>query len=129
MVLHPRGKQVLIAEDDQATRQLIRIVLANEGYLVREAANSIEACDSCLIDPPDLAILDVRMPQRDAWDVMRILKERGMLGGFPIIVLSASLNVREEAEAFDDGVCVIISKPFDIAELLDAVARCLDEAA
>jgi len=69
-------KQVLVAEDDSATRNLIRIVLERYGYDVIPIADGQAALAACCESAPDLAIFDVKMPRMTAWEVLAELESR-----------------------------------------------------
>lgn len=125
---HMDGRRILVVEDDQAIRDLVVILLRKSGFHPIGVADGYRALAACETDNIDLAILDVRMPGLSGWEVMDQLEERGMLGRFPIIILSATLAMAEEAKRFE-GVCMTLPKPFSIAELVEAVNGCLPTAA
>lgn len=121
-------KKVLVAEDDPATRKMIQIVLERFGYDVVPIADGEAAVRACTESVPDLAIFDVKMPKKTAWEVLAELEERKLLTTFPIIVLSASMNADKLASRFE-GICLTLMKPFEIEALVAAVEKCLEKKA
>lgn len=107
---------VLVIDDDEAIRSILRDALDNEGYRVKTAASAAEGLQVAESDPPTLIFLDMRMPD----DGPRFKKElRQRANGAPIIGMSASSGARDWAS--DMGI-PFVPKPFDLDELL-AVAK------
>lgn len=114
---------VLIIEDDPAIRHVLREALTDEGYQVVEATNGQEGLDALAAHHPNapLAIvLDLMMPVMDGWDFRAEQRDRALAPDTPLIILSASRRAQSAAVELD--ACVIVPKPFDLAELLDAIA-------
>jgi CheY-like chemotaxis protein len=114
---------LLLVDDDFLTRESVTLVLAGEGYMVAAAANGREALERlhghCR---PDLILLDLKMPVMDGWEFRRELARDAALAGIPLLVVSASGDAREQAEALGAAGC--LQKPIDTGELLGAVRRC-----
>lgn len=116
-------KQVLIVEDDLHLRNLIAAVLRDEQYDVLEAANGLEAVellgDSERAEQICLILLDINLPGLDGLEVLRRLGTSGR--PIPVVVMSAvSGNTRA---ALGQGARDALTKPFDLGDLLDVVAR------
>jgi CheY-like chemotaxis protein len=112
--------RVLVVDDDESIRQIVRLCLGDEGYDVFEAANGLDALALLPDCRPDLILLDLRMPVMDGWEFAR----RYRLGPgphAPIIAFLAALNA--EAEAADLEAVGILAKPFDLEDLLAMVRR------
>ena len=112
------GDRILVVDDDESIRQIVRLCLADEGYRVTEAANG-EAALAVLPDfQPELILLDLRMPVMDGWEFVRRYR---LLPGphAPIVAFVAALNAVQECADLDTAA--ILSKPFDLDELLVAV--------
>jgi len=116
-------KRVLVAEDHPATRNLIQIVLERYGYQVVPTPDGEAALKACCESAPDLAILDVKMPKKTAWEVLAELEVKNLLTTFPIIVLTASMSADKLAARFE-GICLTLMKPFEIESLIAAVEKC-----
>jgi two-component system, chemotaxis family, chemotaxis protein CheY len=111
--------RILVVDDDDSIRQIVRLCLLDEGYEVEEAANGQDALEVVSGGTaPSLILLDLRMPVMDGWEFAR--RYHRMPGPHaPIVAFVASLNVT--ADSADLGSAAILSKPFDIDELLNAV--------
>jgi DNA-binding response OmpR family regulator len=113
--------QVLVVEDDEAIRNLLREVLVDDGYIVREAEDGERGLRLLESWQPDLVILDLGLPIVDGIEFRRRQVELGSASEVPVIVLSARHDVARE----DLGVAEFLRKPFDLDELLETVARVL----
>ena len=112
--------RVLVVDDDESIRQIVRLCLGDEGYDVFEAANGLDALALLPDCRPDLILLDLRMPVMDGWEFAR----RYRLGPgphVPIVAFIAALNA--EMEAADLDAASVLAKPFDLEELLAIVRR------
>jgi DNA-binding response OmpR family regulator len=121
------AKTILICEDDQNLRQLVRAVLG-EGYKFLEAHDGDEALEVALRARPDLIILDLMMPGRSGLDVLDQLRER-MAGGKSrtrVIVMSAWGHADEAA--LKAGADRFVPKPFEAEELTAIVEDVLQAA-
>jgi len=112
------GDRILVVDDDDSIRQIVRFCLSDEGYRVSEAPNGEAALDVLDTVNPELILLDLRMPVMDGWEFARRYR---MLPGphAPIVAFVAALNVTEECAELETAA--ILSKPFDLDELLAAV--------
>ena len=116
----PPGSVIMIVEDDPPIRELMQCLLQDEGYSVVSAPNGREAVDCALQCQPALVVLDLGLPLRDGVQVANILRQ---LQGpeTELIVVSADLEAPQKAA--EVGASVLIEKPFDLDDLLDAVSR------
>lgn len=114
-------KTILVVEDDADQRELIKLHLLNAGYMVRGAANGLEAAASCLQITPDLVISDVHMPRMSGFDMIRILKSEPAMKDIPVIFLTVDEGARTEGE--DLGAIEYLHKPFKPAALLMLVGK------
>jgi two-component system, NtrC family, response regulator AtoC len=122
--------RILVADDDTGIRSLLRELLEDEGYDVTEAANGavvVEAfADSST--QPDLALMDVRMPDLTGIDVLRALSEKSD-GPSPIIVMTAYGSASIAIEAMQLGAYDYVTKPFDLDDVLLRIQRFFDRQA
>lgn len=101
---------ILIVDDEDRMRMLIRDFLERQGYKVIEAGDGMEAMDKFYADKNiALVILDVMMPKMDGWQTCREIRE---LSKVPIIMLTARSEERDELKGFELGVDEYVSKPF-----------------
>src|SRR5262245_26424980 len=95
-----QGTRVLVVEDDIATREMITLVLAGEGYRVAAACNGADALERLkTFERPDVILLDLRMPVMDGCDFCRRRQEDPDLASIPVVVLTAVPDLIEEAKA------------------------------
>jgi excisionase family DNA binding protein len=114
-----RGPMVLVVDDDDQVREVVRINLEMEGYTVREAANAEEGLAQLEEDAPDLILLDVMMPQVDGWEMLRRVQERHGIGSIPVVMFSGKLDDAARTEAAERGAQGFIGKPFDLRSLIE----------
>ncbi|WP_459611090.1 response regulator transcription factor [Corynebacterium urogenitale] len=108
--------KILVADDDQAVRESLRRSLIFNGFTVILASDGAEALKVINSERPDLAILDVMMPQRDGLEVCRELRSHG--DDLPILLLTARDSVSERVAGLDAGADDYLPKPFALEELL-----------
>ena len=107
--------RVLVVDDEPQIRRALRVALRANGYDVSEVATGQEAIEGVAVDPPDLVILDLGLPDVDGFEVCRRLREWTQL---PIIVLSAHGDDQAKVRALDEGADDYVTKPFSMVELL-----------
>lgn len=101
---------ILIADDDDALRRLLRDILKKQGYDVREAANGREAIDLFFGgEPPELVILDVMMPLYDGWEVLEEIRAHSDV---PVLMLTALGDEHHEVRGLTHGADDFVAKPF-----------------
>jgi excisionase family DNA binding protein len=113
------GPLVLLVDDDERVRELVRVNLEFEGYTVREAASADEGLAAIEDAKPNLVLLDVMMPQVDGWEMLRRIQERHGAGAIPVVMFSGKLEGDAEAEAAQRGAQGFVGKPFDLQQLID----------
>ncbi len=111
---------VLIVEDDEASRNLLKEALEKRGYETLEAADGFQGYKSAVEQSPDLVLLDVMMPDMDGFKVCEKLRENPETGSIPIIFTTALNDTSDVVRGFDAGGVDYITKPINI---LEAVAR------
>ncbi len=110
--------EVLIVEDTPASLKLLSDLLGGAGYAVRQAPNGELALWTAQARPPDLILLDVRMPGLDGFEVCRRLKAMPELCQVPVIFLSAQHDTDDKVRGFALGAVDFIAKPFQAEEIL-----------
>ncbi len=113
-MMEPRG-MILVIEDDAEIRRFLRSALAAEGYKVVESANARRGLIDAATHKPDLAIVDLGLPDFDGVQVIRGIREWSPI---PIVVLSARAREHAKIEALDAGADDYVTKPFGVGELL-----------
>jgi DNA-binding NtrC family response regulator len=117
------AKRVLIADDEKNMRWVLDETLSKEGYEVSQAANGKEALAAIDDNPPDLMVLDHKMPAPDGMEVLRRIRAKGET--FPVIMLTAHGNVQLAVEAMKAGATEYLTKPFDLEELKLSIEKAL----
>lgn len=115
------SKSILIVDDTPDNIRLLSMMLAEQGYKVRKALNGEMALNSCQADPPDLVILDIKMPDLDGYTVCERLKVNPETAEIPVVFISALDDVIDKVKAFQVGGVDYISKPFQCEEVLARV--------
>ncbi|MRW84762.1 EAL domain-containing protein [Pseudoduganella sp. FT26W] len=114
---HTKG-EVLIVEDTPASLKLLSDLLTEAGYYVRQAPNGELALWTAQSRPPELILLDVRMPGIDGFEVCRRLKANPELNQVPVIFLSAQHDTDDKVRGFELGAVDFVAKPFQAEEIL-----------
>jgi two-component system, chemotaxis family, chemotaxis protein CheY len=109
---------ILVVDDDPSILEAVSDLLRLEGYEVATARDGAAALAAVEEQPPSLVLLDMRMPVLDGWGFARALHQRGI--SLPILVMTAARDAAGWAREI--GAEGYLAKPFDIGELLDAVA-------
>lgn len=118
--------KILIADDDDRIREVVRIFLEAEGFDVAQAEDGNRALEMVRKDNPDLVILDLMMPGLDGWTICKILRKETKI---PIIMLTAKGDENDRVLGFDLGADDYVVKPFSPRELsarVKAVLRRLE---
>ena len=109
--------RVLVVDDEPDIRATVSAMLEIEGYAVAEAMNGAEALVAVEADPPDLILLDMRMPVLDGWGFAAELRRRGHR--IPIVVMTAARDAARWAAEI--AATAFIAKPFGYDELIRTV--------
>lgn len=116
---------ILIAEDDGDIRGLLRLYLESEGYRVLEADNGARALELAREEAPDMAILDVMMPELNGYELTRALRK---FSDIPILILSAKSQDSDKILGLNLGADDYIAKPFNPIEIVARVKAQLRRA-
>jgi two-component system KDP operon response regulator KdpE len=116
---------ILVIEDEPEIRRFLRSAFDVEGYRIVESASGRRGAIDAGTHKPDLAIVDLGLPDMQGVDVIRRIREWSSM---PIIVLSARVQERSKIEALDAGANDYVTKPFGIGELLARVRAALRQA-
>ncbi len=107
-------RTILVVDDDQGLRELIRINLEHEGYGVIQAANGVQCVAAVREQRPDMVILDVMMPEMDGLEACGKVREFSQL---PILMLTAKVQSDDVITGLDKGADDYLIKPFNMDEL------------
>jgi len=116
----PGGRSVLIVDDDEGIRKLLRVELEPYGIRVLEAAGGREGIEIARREVPDAILLDVLMPDLDGWETLRALKESAETRSIPVLILSV---VEDRALGLSVGAFDYILKPLNRPDLFATLER------
>jgi len=125
-VAHSR---ILIAEDEFSLRLVLRTILEREGFIVIEATNGAEALRLAREQMPDLALLDVMMPDVDGYEVCRQLRASFDTRHIPVVMLTARTEHSDKVRGLEGGANDYVTKPWDNRELILRIRNVLDWSA
>jgi CheY-like chemotaxis protein len=115
---------ILICDDYEDNRELLRLMLGTLGYRIREARNGRECVLMAQAEPPDLLLVDLSMPVLDGWGVLRELRTDERTRHIPCVAVTAFADPARE-RAIAAGFDAYLSKPFKSKELIDTVENML----
>ena len=115
-----KTKKVMVADDDPAILDVMRMMLEFEGYEVATTLNGARVLE-LENDLPDLLLLDIWMSGTDGRDICKALKKNPLTAGIPIVLVSASKDIGRSA--FEAGANDFIAKPFEMNDLLQVIEK------
>ncbi|SMX49956.1 response regulator transcription factor [Maliponia aquimaris] len=113
--------QVLLIEDEPNIIEAIRFILSRDGWQVHTHSNGVDAAQIVRERAPDVVILDVMLPGRSGYDILRELREDPAHVNLPVLMLTARGQSKDREMAERAGASRFMTKPFSNAEVLDAV--------
>ena len=116
------NESILIVDDNPDNLRLLSGILSKKGYKVRPALSGPLALQSVQSSPPDLILLDIKMPDMNGYEVCSRLKTDEKTRDVPVIFISALDEIVDKVKAFDVGGVEYITKPFE-AERLEKTVR------
>ncbi len=108
----PAGTSVLLVDDEDQLRKVMKDLLEREGYEVTEAADGVQALDQVDRHAPDIIVLDLNLPGLDGYGVLNHLRSRPATSDIPVVVLTAHGDEESEVRVFELGADDFLSKPF-----------------
>ena len=118
--------KIHIADDDPDIRHLLTFVLAEEGHEVRVSKDGRMAVDAMCMDPPEVLVLDLMMPEMDGHAVLRDMKDYQVLDSVKVLVLTAKGSEHDRHLAFELGADNYLTKPFEPDEVVAVVTEMLE---
>lgn len=119
-------KEILIIEDDEDTRELLRFLLERESFRVEQAIDGEQASRRIShTSPPDLVLLDIMMPYRDGFEILGEIKASRSWCNVPVVIITASDNDEQINRAFEGGISDYVTKPFKPLELIARIKKAL----
>lgn len=125
--MEEQAKHILLVEDDDTNRKLVRIVLGGARYRISEAASVEEALALLRHEKPDLLLLDIRLADGSGLDVIRAMRADPAFDQVPALAITAQAMKNDESRFLAAGFDAYLSKPIDTRRLPDMVARFIRE--
>ena len=117
----PNAPRILVVDDDEEIRSVLRGLLSPAGYSVEEVGTAGAALEQIRLNPPDLVLLDLRLPDRTGHDVLEAIRADPATRLLPVVMITGYATSAERARAQAEGVTDFIPKPFSPHELLPRV--------
>jgi two-component system cell cycle response regulator DivK len=114
---------VLVAEDHDDTRLMLRVLLEQRGYRVVEARDGLEAVEVARRERPHLVLMDVSLPTLDGLSAIRLMRACESLSAVPVVCVSGHAAERDKTAALDVGCSEYLTKPIDFDRLDDLLRR------
>jgi two-component system cell cycle response regulator DivK len=118
-------KRILVVEDQEDNRQILRDLLANTDYEIVEATNGVEALAAVAKQRPDLILMDIQLPILDGYEATRRIKADPALRSIPIIAVTSYALSGDEDKAREAGCDAYVPKPYSPRQLLAKIREFL----
>jgi len=122
-----KGKKILIAEDEEDSRNLLRELLADVGFEIETAFNGLDCITKWKQFEPELIMMDLRMPVMNGYEATQeIRKSENINSSLPIIAITASVFKEEYSKVISSGLSDLVRKPFNTDKLLEVIKKHLN---
>ncbi len=120
-----KGRAILVVDDDEHTRNLLRDLCETSGYAVSVAEDGVSALEAMQRQRPDLLLLDLMMPRKDGFAVLKTIRESPALADLPVIILTAMGDMDGKIRGMELGADDYVTKPFKLVELQTRIGSAL----
>lgn len=121
-----RLRHLLLVEDNDVNREMLRRRLERRGYVVSMAADGDEAIRQASATSPEIILMDLGLPNLDGWEATRRLKEVDATAGIPVIALTGHVMEADRLRALQAGCDAFETKPVDLDRLIARIDALLD---
>lgn len=125
--MEEQPKSILLVEDDNTNRKLVRVILGGKRYRIREAESAEQAMEMLRDAKPDLLLLDIRLGESSGLDVIRAIRADPAFDEVPAVAITAQAMKNDESRFLAAGFDGYLSKPLDTRRLPEVVERFLRE--
>jgi two-component system cell cycle response regulator DivK len=119
------SKRILVVEDQEDNRRIVRDLLTSVGYEVVEAVSGEDGVRMAETQAPDLILMDIQLPGLDGYEATRRIKANAVLRRIPIITVTSYALSGDDARAFEAGCDAYVSKPYSPRALLAKIREFL----
>ena len=120
-------KKILVVDDENFNRDIIKKVLIKEGFSILEATNGKESLKMLESNDIDLILMDIMMPIMDGFKAIETIKKQSLYKKLPIIAITALSDTQTYQKALKLGARTLITKPFKLPLLIDSVKSALKD--
>lgn len=120
------AQHILVVDDSEEIRFLLQTMLETQGYRVTTASDGARALDVLTEEHFHLVILDVMMPMKDGYTVLKEMRQGGLRESTRVLMLTAKATDADWARGYSLGVDDYLTKPFEVDELLESVRKVLE---
>jgi two-component system, cell cycle response regulator DivK len=121
------SKRILVIEDQEDNRRIVRDLLTSVGYEIIEAVTGEEGVTAAELHVPDLILMDIQLPGLDGYEATRRIKANATLRHIPIIAVTSYALSGDDVKAFEAGCTGYVSKPFSPRALLAKIREFLQD--
>jgi DNA-binding response OmpR family regulator len=118
--------RILVVDDDPDIRRLLTVILKDEGHQVMDAPDGERALEMIATVHPDLIVLDVMMPKKDGYTVLKEMKSSGVRESTKVLVLTARAAEADWLRGYKLGADHYLTKPFETEEFVDVIDDLLE---
>jgi two-component system cell cycle response regulator DivK len=121
-------KHILVVEDEEDNRRILRDLLTTSGYEMTEAVNGEDALLEVAKQRPDLILMDIQLPAMDGYETTRRIRMNPDLESLPIIAVTSYALAGDESKALAAGCNAYVSKPYSPRQLLEKIREYLPKS-
>ncbi|HEY4910969.1 MAG TPA: response regulator [Methylomirabilota bacterium] len=121
-------KKVLLVEDNEFNRKIVRDLLARQPYDLLEAYDGEAGVAAARRDKPDVIVMDIQLPKLSGLDATRAIRAEPETAKIPIIVVTSFALSGDDKKAMDAGASAYLAKPYSPRQLLDTIRRMAGDA-
>jgi len=122
---HARDLKLLLVEDFEDTRLVLRLQLEEKGFIVFEAENGQVAVETAIREKPDVILMDLTLPLMDGFAATKLIRQNAELKNVPVIAITAHQEVDFRSDAKASGFDAYVTKPIDVNWLKDLISGLL----
>ncbi len=119
------SRRILVVEDNEENRRILRLLLTSAGYELIEAATGEQGVTLAETQRPDLILMDIQLPGLDGYEATRRIKGNPALRQIPLIVVTSYALSGDDVKAFEAGCDAYVTKPFNPRQLLAKIREYL----